>query len=208
MIRNNQLKIMSTLAQVLASVEVLTNKVIAIERLLQTETNIPLADLPFKAIASKEELDILEGELKNDSKIKRCVGKLSTVCGTSGKLSGLDCAYRLIDYVMTREMVHKCSWTGMKRDATDAANQPTTSSTPEHILSKIPLKFYVKFRELFLTVVRLADNDFSETSCEKFLKGVMKNSKQRLIPKVISTHKNRPKPLVYAAKQDNSSLDK
>ncbi|XP_062554531.1 uncharacterized protein LOC134219712 [Armigeres subalbatus] len=207
-IQNNQLKMMMSLAQLITSMDILTKKVLVIEKHVQAETHVSISNVPFKPVTSIEELDRLEAELKNEDYMKRTIGKLSTVCGTSGKADGLDSAYRLIDCVITREMINMCSWTGMARDSTEAAmNLPSGSNEPEASASKIPLKFYIKFREMFLTVIRLADHDFSEASCEKFFKVIMKNSKQRLSSKLLSTHKNRPKNLKYGAQKDNSDLD-
>lgn len=203
---NNQLKIMASLAQLTASVDILTNKVLSIEKHVQAQPITPVADVAFKPVDSLENLDRLEAELKDKSSMNRHVLKLSTICGTTGKSDGVDCAYRLIDYMATREIVNMCSWTGLARDNTElTGNQPSGSNELEAGTSKIPLKFYAKFRELFFRVVRLADQDFSEASCEKFLKGVMKNSKQRLTSKVTSAHKNRPKNLKYGAKKDDDN---
>lgn len=64
--------------------------------------------------------------------------------------------------------------------------------------AKVPLKFYKNVRSLFLNLVMQADKDFSELECEKFFKTVLKNSKQRLSVKVLtSNHKNRPTNMKY-----------
>lgn len=200
-IQNNQLKIMAGIAYLTTSVDVLNEKVASIEKHVQAAPIATLADEPFKPVDSMSDLILLESELKEEVNMKRYIQKLSTVCGSSGKSNGIDCAYRLIDFVATREFIHSCSWTGLAREPTESdANQPGTSNAPEGSASKIPLKFYSKFRELFSRVIRLADNEFSDADSDKFLKGVLKNSKQRLTSKVTSTHKNRPKNLKYCSK--------
>lgn len=197
-IYNNQLKIIATLAQLLTAVGVLNNKVIS----QQVGPSAPVDKKPFEAMRSREDLDLLENELRDDARMNHYVQKLSAVCGTSGKSNGVDSAYRLIDSVASRELIHMCSWTGMAKE-TSEGNQPSSSMDADSSASKIPLKFYVRFRTLFLRVIKLADNDFSEAACDKFLKSIMKNSKQRLISKVQSTGKNRPKNLSY--KKDKES---
>lgn len=202
LMNNNQLKIMASLAQLATSVETLKKQVSSIDKYAQVEHRTPVADVDFKPVNSLEELDRLEAELMDENIMKRYVKKLSTICGTSGRSDGVDSAYRLIDYMATREMMNMCSWTGLARDV---AEQP--AGNHQVGACKIPLKFYVKFRELFFTVIRLSDETFSEASSDKFLKDVMKNSKQRLSSKVTSTHKNRPKNLKYRVRTKMSNLD-
>ncbi|KXJ74301.1 hypothetical protein RP20_CCG013987 [Aedes albopictus] len=194
---NNQLKIMASLAHLTTAIEALNKKVF----LLSMDTVAQqVSDEQFKPIGTIEDLDRLEQELKDEAIMKRCIDKLSAICGTEGKSNGGDCAFRLIDYFATREFMNSCSWTGAARDIPD--DKPSTSKESDGPPTKIPLKFYVKVRELFLRVIRLADRDYSEASCEKFLKGVLKNSKARLTPKVLSTQKRRPANLKYKKKPD------
>lgn len=204
LMHNNQLKIMASLAQLTTSVEILAKRVLSIEKHLEAEPLTTTAADVFKTVESLGDLNSLEAELKDETRMKHYVEILSTICGKTGKSDGIDCAYRLIDYMASRDMINMCSWTGLSRDAAE----PSESNEFEAGPSKIPLKFYSKFRELFFRVLRLADQDFSEASCEKFLKGIMKNSKQRLTSKFMSTHKNRPKNLKYGAKksEEDSNL--
>ncbi|XP_055523055.1 uncharacterized protein LOC129717225 [Wyeomyia smithii] len=198
LMHNNKLKIMISLAKLTASIEVLNQKVLSMEKNYQTEPHASTEDVMIKIVDSIEDLDRLEAELRDENNMERYITKLSAICGKTGKSDGVTSAYRLIDHLVTCEMMNKCSWTRLARDI----DLPSSSKKPCAGTPKIPLKFYAKFREMFLRVVRLADQDFSEADCEKFLKGIMKNSKQRLTGKVVSTHKNRPKNLKYGDKKN------
>lgn len=188
---NNQLKMMATLAHLTSAIEALNKRAFSLNTVPATRL---AEDKPFKPVGSVDELDRLEAELKDEATMQLYIEKLSSICGTEGKSNGGDCAFRLIDYVATREFIHLCSWTGAARDFTEEDKPCGSKDCPP---AKIPLKFYLKFRELLLRVIRLADHAYSEASCEKFLKGIMKNSKARLTPKVLSTQKRRPCNLKY-----------
>lgn len=195
---------MATLAQLSTAIEIVTKKLISIEKSVHAEAPTLDSNMFFHKVSSVENLNRLEAELQDEQNMKRYIEKFSAIYGTTGKSDGINCAYRLIDHITTQEFINKCSWTGLARETDE--NRPSASDDCEGGTSKIPLKFYTKFRELFLRIIRLADPDFSEASCKKFLKGVMKNSKQRLTAKVTSTHKNRPKNLKYKTDEDKNDL--
>ncbi|KAL1378931.1 hypothetical protein pipiens_015264 [Culex pipiens pipiens] len=152
------------------------------------------ADKDFSELqfASLEELDALEKQLHDDAQMRKYLTGMSFICGTSDKARAVDCCYKLIDYFVTRDFLTQCSWTGIAR-----ASDGTETTTEK----KIPMKFYVKFRALFTSLVLLVDRDFSEFQCEKFFKTILKNAKQRLFAKTMtSRQKNRPCNLKYNKK--------
>lgn len=202
LLHKNQLKIMTSLAQIITSFDILNKKVFVIEKNVKAETKP--AENVFRPVTTVNDLVRLEEELKSDTKMQQYVRQLSSVCGTSGKSDGVTSAYKLIDYMATREFMNMCSWTGLTRDNTEPPAGEAQGAV-EVNLGKIPLKFYSKFRELFFKVIQLADKDFAESTSDKFFKGIMKNSKQRLTSKVTSTHKNRPKKLQYGPNQNNEN---
>lgn len=147
-------------------------------------------------VDSKEELDALERSLEDTKLMQQFAHGMNFICGITGKSQGVDCCYRLIDHFFTRQLLTQCSWTGMVR-LKDANSQQEPSGSVD-TGAKIPLKFYKNIRALFLSLIRQADKDFSELECEKFFKTILKNSKQRLSVRVLtSKHKNRPINLKY-----------
>lgn len=159
------------------------------------QPTLPLSaslDSVIKPVASLEELDALERQLQDDAQMRKYLAGMSFICGTSDKARAVDCCYKLIDYFVTRDFLTQCSWTGIAR-ASDGSETTTEK--------KIPMKFYVKFRALFTSLVLLVDRDFSEFQCEKFFKTILKNAKQRLFAKTMtSRQKNRPCNLKYNKK--------
>lgn len=152
----------------------------------------PSQDSVIKPVDSLEELDALEKKLQDEAQMRKYVNGMSFICGTSDKVRALDCCYKLIDYFVTRDFLTQCSWTGVAR-ALDGSE-----TTPEGEKKKIPMKFYTKIRALFTSLVLLVDRDFSEFQCEKFFKTILKNAKQRLNAKTMtSRQKNRPCNLKY-----------
>ncbi|XP_062535017.1 uncharacterized protein LOC134204204 [Armigeres subalbatus] len=148
----------------------------------------------FSPVDSLIELSALEKSLEDDKLMQKYLSGMSFICGATGKSQGMDCCYKLIDYFFTRKFLTQCSWTGMVRLG-GSQPEPSTSSDPG---PKVPLKFYKSTRALFLNLIMQADKDFSEVDCEKFFKVVLKNSKQRLSAKALtSKHKNRPSNMKY-----------
>lgn len=152
-----------------------------------------------------DDLNALEKLLVDDKHMQRFSAGMSFICGTSGKARGTDCCYKLIDYFFTRQFLTQCSWTGATRlsdgNVQEFAGEPSTSY---EVPGKIPLKFFNKTRTLFLHLIIKADKDFSVIECEQFFKTVLKNSKQRVHAKCLtSKHKNRPKNLKYNVRKTN-----
>lgn len=135
----------------------------------------------IKPVNSRQELEDLEELLKNEQKFSATVSAMIFICGTSGKAKGLDCCYKLIDYFFTRDLLLLCSWTGASRKN-----------------DKIPLKYFYNTRKCFLSLVRVADKDFTEQDCDKFFKTIIKNAKQRTNPKITSATKHRAKKITSA----------
>ncbi|XP_055528914.1 uncharacterized protein LOC129720965 [Wyeomyia smithii] len=97
--------------------------------------------------------------LANQSKIMQVMTKLMTyekyirnmsfICGTSGKANGMDSCYKLVDFFLTRPFLLQCSWTGNSRPTgmnQSGVNEPGKVTET----SKIALKFFKRFRALFL----------------------------------------------------------
>lgn len=132
----------------------------------------------IKPVSNRQELQELEDNLKNEIFFSKTLDAMTFICGSSGKSRGVDSCYKLIDHFFTRDLLVNCSWTGSSRQADEC---------------KIPLKYFNNIRKCFLTLVSKADRNFGEQECEKFLKTITKNAKQRLTSKITSTSKNRVK---------------
>lgn len=159
---------------------------------LPTLPMLPSQDTVIKPVSSLEELEELEKKLQDEAQMRKYINGMSFICGTSDKVRAIDCCYKLIDYFVTRDFLTQCSWTGGAR-----ANDGSETSA-EGEKKKIPMKFYTKIRALFTSLVLLVDRDFSEFQCEKFFKTILKNAKQRLNAKTMtSRQKNRPCNLKY-----------
>ncbi|KAB0805303.1 hypothetical protein PPYR_02273 [Photinus pyralis] len=123
----------------------------------------------------------------------KVVNSLSGICGTSGKLKGINCCYTLVDKVFKRQLLTKYSWAGGSRDTE----------------SKLSFKTLTNVRHLFYEVVLKADHNISELEVETFFKSVIKNAKRRfeLIstnkPKRTSHSKDRPVKLNYKKQNFN-----
>lgn len=198
-IMENQSKIMQALAKIQTNQEYAMthchcrstqNETVLTKQHVQHDQHV------LTPVGSVDELAALERALEDRKVVQQFSGGMSFICGITGKAQGTDCCYKLIDYFFTREFLTQCSWTGLVR-LSDANSQQDPSTSADGT-AKVPLKFYKNIRALFLNLIMQADKDFSELDCEKFFKTVLKNSKQRLSAKVLtSKHKNRPKNLKY-----------
>lgn len=158
-------------------------------------------------VNSVETLKTLEESLKDDSVMQKHMSSMSFICGNSGRANGIDCCYKLVDYFITRQFLLQCSWTGNSR-ILGAGKSPgdAVDLLPDMESGKVALKFYTKFRTLFLNLIILADGSFTEMQCEMFFKRIMKNSKQRVMSKMTtSKHRNRPKNLKYNIQKASTS---
>lgn len=178
-------------------------------KLMATET----PEKVMTVINTKEEFDAFEKKLKGEQFRLSLIDGMSFICGTTGREKGVNCAYKLIDYVFTREFLTKCSWTGAARTQHDSEGDSETETTADPASSnepakeKVPFKFYNRTRHFFLTLINKADSSFSELATDKFFKTVIKNSVQRLNAKAqTSTTKNRPSNLKYKKKSGVQEL--
>lgn len=197
---DNQMKIITTLAQVKTSLDYLNTKVVELGSGFNDNiSTVPSNDF-FKPVDSQEMLDALEKSLMDDTVVSRYVKSMSHICGASGKEDGLDCCYLLIDHFMTRQFLTTCSWTGISRDYVTSAEH-NVESEPQ---MKTSFMMYKRTRQLFLKLILQADISFTAMKCDAFFKRVLKNSKQRLLSRTVSKHKNRPKNLRYARHQETN----
>ncbi|XP_065095782.1 uncharacterized protein LOC135717572 [Ochlerotatus camptorhynchus] len=156
---------------------------------------------------SVDELEALERSLEDETLMQQFSCGKSYICGVTGKAQGTDGCYKLIYYFFTRKFLTQCSWTGMMGQAD--GNSQQEPSTCGDATTKVPLKFFKNTRALFLNLIVQADNQFSELDCDKFFKTILKNSKQRLSSKFLtSKHKNRPTKMKYNKSGSVSSLRK
>lgn len=70
---------------------------------------------PINDIGNSENLG---QELTNKEKIEKLEPQYSFVCSEL-KENGINCAYRLLDIMFTKDFLCLCSWTGGSRNATD-----------------------------------------------------------------------------------------
>lgn len=201
----NQSKIMQVLAKLITEVEYMSQALCEGQR--GASTSIATMENIADPVNSVEELDLLEESLKDDRVMQKYIQSMSFICGTSGKANGLDSCYKLVDFFVTRPLLLQCSWTGNSRASgvkQTQENEPSTSGET----SKVALKFYKKFRSLFLKLVMLADRDFSEVDCDVFFKRIIKNSKQRVnAAMTTSRHRNRPRNIKYKVKNPATDTD-
>ncbi|XP_065080046.1 uncharacterized protein LOC135702919 [Ochlerotatus camptorhynchus] len=189
LIIGNQANIINSLAQLKSRLDYINDRVLQIESGSLGNASGVHSEVFLKPIETLEMLNELEKILKDDTVMVKYVKTMSHICGKTGKEDGLDCCYRLIDHFMTRQSLTTCSWTANSRDNADAEESNVESKSQ----IKVPFLMYKKIRKLFLKLVLQADNDCTAIKCEEFFKRVLKNSKQRLLAKTVSKHKNRPK---------------
>ncbi|XP_055591824.1 uncharacterized protein LOC129743727 isoform X3 [Uranotaenia lowii] len=158
----------------------------------------------FAPIKSFEEMQALEDALNDKGYMEKLIKSLSIICGTNGKACGLDCCYRLIDHFVTREFLVECSWTGGSRNV--SGDGPSHASV-RHVYDKVAFKCFKNFRTLFMKLVRLADSEFSNITCDEFFKRILRNSRQRLAGSITSRHKKRPSNLKYKSKKSMDQND-
>lgn len=119
----------------------------------------------------------------------------SHIFGTNCKMNGLNCSYRLIDCFFKRQLLLQFSWSGGSRKEE----------------GKMPFKKYKNIMKLFYGIISKADRQFTETECENFFKGVIKNSKRRFElsentseKRRASSGRRRPHDLVYKKPKDDT----
>lgn len=78
----------------------------------------------------------------------------SHICGTSGKLNGMNCGFHLIDYLFERQLLTNFSWSGVSRRKE----------------GKSTFKIYKNIMKLFYCIIQKADADFSIRENEIFLR--------------------------------------
>lgn len=210
---DNQQKMMQMIIDTIANVQYLSENVKSASRAsggsagTSRSSTVPVsftADI-MNPVNSVDELNALETLLSDDTVMQQYVGKLSFICGNSGRANGIDCCYKLIDHLVTRPFLVQCSWTGNSR-TTAPTDNGSQELFPDMENGKVALKFYKKFRALFLNLIILADSSFTDMECETFFKRIMKNSKQRVLCKMISSkHRNRPRNLKYNIQRPGTS---
>nr|CAI5826462.1 unnamed protein product [Callosobruchus analis] len=118
----------------------------------------------------------------------------SQICGTSGKLNGLNCCYRLIDYFVERELLVQFSWGGGSRNEE----------------GKMAFKKYNNVMSTFYKIINQADSSFTIMECQNFFKSIVKNAKRRFEltentndRRRASSGKKRPHNLNYKLGQED-----
>lgn len=156
---------------------------VILQKILNTDSNSEAVSTDTNSAITPagnlQEIQELEDNLKNEYFFSKTVTSMTFICGSSGKARGLDSCYKLADYFFIRELLLNCSWTGTSRRQNNG--------------DKIALKFFINTRKCFLSLVRMSDNVFGEQDGDKFFKTIIKNAKQKLNPKIMSTTKHRPK---------------
>ncbi|XP_055694636.1 uncharacterized protein LOC129796589 isoform X4 [Lutzomyia longipalpis] len=115
-------------------------------------------------IATKDDLNQFNCKLKDEEYRMNAKKELCKINGCNGTSDGTKCAYRLVDYIFTRDLLTLYSWTGASRTGT-----------------KEPFKNNTHFLDLFYTVIRMADNSYAKVDAYNFFKNkVLKYSIARL----------------------------
>ncbi|CAG9760293.1 unnamed protein product [Ceutorhynchus assimilis] len=147
---------------------------------------IPNDPLPIDSMAKLEKLEI---DLRDESFMNQIIKCKSYICGSNGKMNGMNCSYRLIDHFFKRQFLMQFSWSGGSRK-------------DEH---KVAFKKFKNVMTTFYKIISRADSQFTEAECEIFFKGVIKNAKRRFELREnsnekknrASSAKKRPKNLTY-----------
>ncbi|KAL4702371.1 hypothetical protein ACJJTC_018283 [Scirpophaga incertulas] len=122
----------------------------------------------IKPVSNLKELQNLENILADPDVKARIKNKIDHLC-SKGKGRGTNNAYNLIDVLFQRNFVCQCSWAGGSKSGS----------------SKICLKSFTNVFDLFFSTINESDPNFKKPDCEKFIKTVLKNSRQRLASKQI-----------------------
>ncbi|RVE41713.1 hypothetical protein evm_013644 [Chilo suppressalis] len=122
----------------------------------------------IKPVCNLKELQNLENMLADPDFKARIKNKIDLLC-SKGKGRGTNNAYNLIDVFFQRNFLCQCSWAGGSKSGS----------------SKICLKSFTNVFDLFLSTINESDPCFKKPDCEKFIKTVLKNSRQRLESKQI-----------------------
>lgn len=213
---DNQRKMMHMIIETISNVEYISQNIKVAARADAPRSNAEkVPPMPIycpskimEPVNSVETLKALEESLKDDRTMQKYVNSMTFICGNSGRANGIDCCYKLVDYFITRQFLLQCSWTGNCRILGASKMPGDFGDLPDGESGKVALKFYRKFRTLFLNLIMLADNTFTEMQCEMFFKRIMKNSKQRMMSKMTtSKHRNRPKNLKYNIQRPSTSSE-
>ncbi|XP_055526994.1 uncharacterized protein LOC129719626 [Wyeomyia smithii] len=143
----NQSKIMQVMTKLMTAVEYMSvalSEGVAHQVPFVSTTGLEDTVDPIRSL---EELNLLEESLKDDRVMQKYIRNMSFICGTSGKANGMDSCYKLVDFFLP--FLLQCSWTGISRPTgmnQSGVNEPGKVTET----SKIALKFFKRFRALFL----------------------------------------------------------
>ncbi|XP_055694634.1 uncharacterized protein LOC129796589 isoform X2 [Lutzomyia longipalpis] len=115
-------------------------------------------------IKTKEDLHEFNSNLRDEQYKMAAIKELSKINGYTGTSDGTKCAYKLVDYVLSRDLLTHYSWTGASRSGTkEAFNQ------------------FSHFVDLFYSVIRMADSTYAKVDAENFFsQRILKYSTMRL----------------------------
>jgi hypothetical protein len=133
----------------------------------------PYSIAPITNVTEMEELD----QKLSDRGERMNLKKQLTVLCRSSLGNGTTCAYKLIDALVSREFLCKCSWTGGSRGEQ----------------SKVIFKSFKAFLKFFAAMVHSWDSTFSMQDTEQFFKTILRNASKRCELKQMraSTKRNR-----------------
>lgn len=136
----------------------------------------------IKPISTLKEFQDFENLLSTDDStiMSELKNKLSVVC-SKGIGKGYNNAYMLIDVLFERTFLKDCSWAGGSKSGQN----------------KISFKSFTNTIKFFFNIIHEADNQFTLVECHKFLKIILRNSRQRCNNKQLrlSSKKNRQKKI-------------
>lgn len=130
----------------------------------------------FSPITTVEDLNKINDLLSDKTARKQLKQTFSVIC-SGGK--GINCAYKLIDIMFSRDFLCQCSWSGSSRS--DGV--------------KISLKCYKNIVSFFWEMIFSWDQTFTLQKNEQFFKSILKNANKRKNAKQerSSTARKRPK---------------
>lgn len=142
--------------------------------LLKDANRVESESFRLEVIDDKEHLEILERTLMDKAektKLRKQLSFLFQPC----EGNGITYAYKLLDLLISREFLCKCSWSGASRTDT----------------SKIPLKDFKNFIKFFCDMIRSWDPTFTMAQTEMFFKICLKNAVKRRAMKNLRSSSKR-----------------
>lgn len=128
---------------------------------------------PFKRVDSLQDMERLEEMSKDPTFVKQCTKYFYGKHGASG--DGESIAFSIMDEMLDRKFMTKCSWTGQSRAKVTEGEKAAFEVKND----KIKFKDFVNFLDMFFTCVRSIDKSIKIEAVAHFFQVRTRNAKQR-----------------------------